>query len=483
MTTPPFPDIAPWPPTRHTPPLAEDFPSAFDSYADLFQHVWQRAFGYTLEAWQVQLIRAVLEIYPPGHPQAGRLRWRQAIISLGRQNGKTEIAAALGLWGLLMRAAPTVVGIASNADQARLVYRRTMEAIKGTPQLAARFKALTETRGIKTNDGGAYEIKAAKSAALQGIPVDVGLVDELHLLVRALWFDLVSGTGGRPNCIVVGITTAGDEDSELLLHLYELADAAMSDGDAARIGAWIWEAPEAARPDDDDTLGRYLALANPSVASGRQDLATWIEDVRSLPEPDAIRYRLNRFVKRTNTFIDVDSWNRLVTTDPFPTGVPFVISIDRTPDWGYATVATFAKTPDGLTYADVAASIVRPSLSQLADICTQLNAHYPATFAVDRYTLGDLGKELEQRGLPVTYSTHADTLNGSALFYAKIIRGQIVHPGHELLSRQIPRTIRKNVNEGFRISRSGSAEIDAVMSHVIGVYAAETLRDPGLPIA
>lgn len=119
--TQPFADIPPWPPTRYTPPLSPDFPSAFDGYISMIQYVWRTAFGFELEPWQVQLLRAVLEIYPPDHPLAGRLRWVQAVISLGRQNGKTELAAALGLWALLMRTAPTVVGIASSVDQAKLI--------------------------------------------------------------------------------------------------------------------------------------------------------------------------------------------------------------------------------------------------------------------------------------------------------------------------------------------------------------------------
>lgn len=98
MSAQPFADIAPWPPTRHTPPLSPDFKSAFDPYAKAFAIIWVCAFGYRLEEWQIQLIRAILEIFPEGHERAGQLRWQQAVVSLGRQNGKSEIAAALALW-------------------------------------------------------------------------------------------------------------------------------------------------------------------------------------------------------------------------------------------------------------------------------------------------------------------------------------------------------------------------------------------------
>ena len=110
--------------------------------------------------------------------------------------------------------------------------------------------------------------------------------------------------------------------------------------------------------------------------------------------------------------------------------------------------------------------------------CVALARHNPRTFAMDGYILRDLGKELEHRGLPVTIATQADVLNGSSLFYARVVQGKIRHPGHRLLSMQIPRTVRKDVNEGFRVSRKDSSiEIDAVMNHVLGVHFAETQRE------
>lgn len=479
----PFEDIPAWPPQRWTEPLSPEFPSAFDSYRDLFRLVWYIAFRYVLEHWQEELLRHVFELFPTDHERAGTLRWRQIIVTLGRQNGKTEIACAVALIVLLMKARPLLIGIASSVDQANLIYKRTMVIIKENPRLAARFAKLTQTRGIRTVDGGEYLLKANKSGALQGIPLDAGLVDELHLLLREVWDDLVNGLGGRPNSFVFGITTAGSDDSELLLSLYERGQAAIDDGGAARIAFYCWEATAAEVPDDDDELGRELARANPSVASGRTDLDTTITDVRAAPEPNAIRYRLNRFVGSVNAFISGAMWNACQTAEPFPAGVQPLFTIDRTPDWSYASVGVFAKMADGRTYCDLVASLVRPTIEQLADVASRLSKWNPSTFGVDGYALRDLGRALEDRGLPVTYGTQADALNGSALFYSKVQQRLIVHPGHALVSMQIPKAVRKDVGDGFRVSRADSVgQIDTVMNHVLGVHLVETQRDTGIQI-
>lgn len=467
--------IAPWPPARYSPPLTVDFPSVFGRYRLVFRIAWQEARGYQLEDWQEQLLEHITEI----NPATGRLRLRQALVSLARQSGKTEIAAALGLLFLLWKAAPYVVGIASSAEQARLVYDRTMRVIAANPDLAVMFEALTDTRGIRAKDGGRYEIKASKSAALQGLPIDLGLVDEVHLLRMALWSDLVSGTGGRPDCLVVGITTAGDDGSDLLKHLYKLAETGEG---GTTFGHFIWEAPESVVPEDDATLGEYLQAASPALAAGRVELATVLADVRALPESDIIRYRLNRFVSRSNVFIGAGAWSAAAwgEGETFPRDVRPVFAIDRTPQWEWASVVAAARVGD-VVWTQVVASIPQPTIESLTTVCIKLAKHSPLTYAMDGYQLRDLGLELKKRGLPVRIESQGVLMGASSLLYTKLAQGNVRHRGDPLLSVQIPRAVRKNVGEGYRISRADSSvEVDSVIATALAVHAADVEQSEGL---
>lgn len=475
--------VAAWPPRRYTPPLSEDFTAAVDPWLPLLRIVWLGAFGYVLEEWQETLLRHATEIYPEGHRRAGHLRFRQVVVSLGRQNGKSEIAAALGLWALLAFRAAYVVGIASSREQAALVYKRTLQAIQTNPALARRFQRMTDTRGIASKAGSLYELKAAKGAALQGIPVRLAVCDELHLLKPELWSALVAGTGARVDTLVAGITTAGDDDSTLLLDLYARGAVAIGDPDT-RLGFFVWEAPEARIPDDDDELLEYLAMANPSLASGRIDAEAMLSDVRSLPEADALRYRLNVFTKRSSSFVPAALWQGAArkVEETLPAGRP-VFTIDRTPDWGFASIVATVKDADGVVWTEMVASIVKPSLEQLVDICSRLNAHNPITFAADSYSLRPLLDELKRRGMPTFAATLGDITSASALFYSLLSRGRLRHADEPLLAHQIPRTVRKNVGDAFRVSRKDSGiEIDAVMATLLGSYVAETIREPSVQV-
>ena len=476
-------------PAIATQPLSEAFTSEADWLLPIVRVAWRSADDpdFDLDVWQSELIRRMLETYPPGHPREGELRFRQVVVSMGRQQGKSVIGAILGLWGLLRGPGQSIVGIASSAEQARILYDRTMLVIRRNPSLAERFAKLTDTRGIRAKDGGKYEIKAAKSSALQGIPINVGLCDELHLMPPALWSDMVNGTSSKRNGIVIGITTAGDENSELLKNLYEVGmKAAGGDPAFERFGFYVWEAPDAKVPDDEATLREYLLAANPALAAGRIDMDNVLSDVRAMPPTDVIRYRLNRFVAGSAQFITPLMWSKCAR--PFGEhltldGARPVFAVDRTPDWGHATIAVGVKRADGITDTEIVASMVKPSLEQLVAICTELSKHSPQAFLVDGYSLRDLGVELKKRGIPVSIATQGDVISASALAYSKIARQELRHSSDPLLSIQFPRTVRKNVGEAFRISRKDSSvEIDGVMATILAIYGAETRLEQSLQV-
>jgi phage terminase large subunit-like protein len=466
-------------PARHTPSLVDGFESSIDHLLPVIELAWSVANpGFKFDDWQVELMRRVTELLPNGE-----LRWRSCLISMGRQNGKSEIVGALGIWALMRKVGSYNVGVASTAEQARLVYDRVQRVIASNPALERRMSKLTETRGIKTLDGSRYEIKAANANTLQGIPVSVGIVDEVHLVNEKTWDALASGTGARPDTLLVGITTAGDENSELLNRLYKNADKAIA-GDLERFGAWIWEATEAIVPDDDDELIALLLEANPALQSGRIDPKLLLSDVRALPKDDIIRYRLNRFIQSgSKTFIPAELWQKCER--PFGAQLPqgeFVFAVDRTPDWEHASVAVAVKVDD-VIYTELVASINKPSLEQLIFICGQLMSHSPRAIIVDGYTLRDLYKELKVRGYPAETATLGDVVNASSMFYARLARKTLQHGGDPLLSIQIPRTVRKMVGEGFRVSRRDSAvEIDAVMATLLATFGADTLREQPLQV-
>lgn len=466
-----------WLPTTYTQPLAEDFISDGPLLREFCARFWATEDGkpFELDEWQAWFIDHALERYPADHPdpdKAGRLRYRQCVLSIGRQNGKSVLAAVFGLYGLLMhQLGPTVIGLASNADQANIIYRRVKYVIDSHPALNKRFKT-TGTRGISRLDKpGTYMVKPAKADALQGFATSLCLFDEVHICAPEMWQAMVKGTTAQDDGLVLGFTTAGDDNSTLLKSLYENGrKAAAGDPDLERFGFFCWEAPAGAAVDDPDAI----RAANPSVVVGRVPLQRLQDQVRTEPEHSARRYTLNQFVSAESAWLPMSLWQR--SAGEANEGRP-VFSIDRSPSWEYATI-TAAVKHEGTVSTEVVASLVNPTLDQLVDVCVRLAAHSPTTYVMDSYALKDLGHELKRRGLPVKVLSQGDVNNACSTAYALIASEKVKHANDPVVNVQMPFAVRKNVGDAWRISRqSSSTHIDAVMATVFGIYAADVAEE------
>lgn len=471
-----------WMPRVYTQPLQTPMVSdgpKLRKFAELF---WRTEDGkpLVLDDWQAWVIDAILERYPDDWPVEelrGRLRYRQVVIGIARQQGKSLIAGLLGLWGLLMHnEGAYVIGIASNADQATVVYNRVKHVIHGHQSLNRRFKA-TGTRGITRLDrAGWYKVKPAKADAIQGQVVTVGLADELHVMPEDLYDGMVLGARAQPDGIVIGISTAGDDNSVLAKRLWKQGHEAVADPHS-RFGFFLWTAPEGCAVDDPEAL----MDANPALVSGRLSLAAVQEDVRRMPEDAARRFILNQFVAAQSTWLPMTMWHR-AAGGPVPVTDGAVFTVDRTPSWEYATITATVKTEGGV-HTGVIASIRKPNPEWLLDLCIRLQKHNPNTYVMDGYTLGDLGRELQKRGMPVKVYRQSDVTNACATAYALIAQGKVTHQSDPLLSQQMPFAVKKNVGDAWRISRQASSQsIDGVMATVMGIHAAVTIEDTGIPI-
>ena len=484
--------VGDWHPARYTPTLSgtEDFSTDGDRLLRFVARHWSiaEAAVLTLDAWQEWLIRHVLETYPDDWPVRhlrGKLRYRQVVISMGRQNGKSLLASILAIYMLcLHKRGPRVIGLASIDRQAKIVYDRVRYAIGNSDALTREIKA-TGTRGItRRNGAGIYQTLPAKEDSAQGEPASGVIYDELHLGLAALW-DAMLLAMRASEALMVGITTAGDDDSLLLIRLYEEGEAAIEGADE-RFGFFCWEA------EDDELTESNVIRANPSIACGRvslevamSDAAKMLKDTRKGPDgltgPQRVkRYTLNRFIEgAADTALSVSAWRN--TTGDVDHGPSVVYGIERDPTWEYAAV-TASSLNEGRLHTELVASLVNPDHGLLLDVCKTLGRRggNPA-FALDSATLKELGKDLKALGYEAWVLGAAETQSAAAAAKSAIGRGLVVHPGDWLLRVQIPRARRRDVGDGWRISRTKSlGEIDGVLATVWGLYVAG-LRAPEEP--
>ena len=470
-----------WIPTHFTQPLSEDFISDGQKLINISEAIWKLPEKHNeilkLTDWQKWLIQHVLERYPDDHENpnlAGRLRYKQVCISMPRKNGKSLIGALFALYGMLLHEpAPEVISVAASSDQAKIVYRRLLHQTNTSPILKSLFSRSTEHRGLWTADGtGVYKVIASKASTAQGLHPSLVVFDELHVADSDVWTAMALGSGTRPDGIVIGITTAGDDTSELLKDLYKRgAQAVDGEPELERFGFFCWEAPIGCEVLDEDAVRR----SNPNLASGILSWESVKNELATMPEADARRYRLNQFVSSMNAWLPVGAWQQLPHGKP---SNPKIFAVDRTPGWDHASIVAACLEEGDKVSTELVASFNNTNIDELLQACIKLNK-YGAPFIVDSYINQDLAHALRQRGIRVHMASHKDLISASYNAYRRIMRKTLIHPKDEIVSLQMQRAVRKNVGESWKITRKDSGtDIDAAIATVLAIWFVDTQKAP-----
>ena len=461
-------------PARWTKPLSEDFESDADrllQVVDMAYRDMDNPNGVKLDEWQRWLLRAILERYPDNHADpnlAGRLRYRAVVCSIPRQSGKSLIGSILGLWGVAMRNGQTL-SLASNVEQAMVIYSRVLATIMSNDELKAMFKKTTERRGIVSADGlSRYDVRPAKESSLQGLRVDTVLADELHIWKKGMWTAVVQGTAASPDGIIIGITTAGDSSSETLIDLYKQGDRS-ANGDPAleRFGFFCWEAPEGSAVDAEAILA-----SNPAVECGRLPLDRIMTDLATIPEHEARRYRLNQFISGSS-----ESWLPAPVfyacqAQGIADIIGCVLAVDITAKLDHATVSAAKKVGDKVQ-TELVASLVNPTEGKIYDLLVDLYRRTKAiAIVVDGGRMPNLQKRLKQNTYPLWSLWSKEVAAAASTSFALFQQGHIEWNGSDqLLIAQVPRGVVRYSGENWFLSRRDSfGDIDAVTSTLMAVY-------------
>jgi len=471
--------MADWLPTHYTEALSDRTDG--DKLINIAQALWRLPEKndeiLTLTEWQKWLIRAVLERYPDDYEEpekAGRLRYKQVVISMPRKNGKSLLGALFALYGMLLHEpAPEVISVAASADQARIVYRRLKHQVDSSELLGHFFAKSTEHRGLWTKDEqGIYKVIAANAATAQGLHPSMVIFDELHVAKDDVWTAMALGSATRQDGMIIGITTAGDDTSELLKKLYENGSKAI-DGqeDMERFGFFCWEAPKGTALDDEESV----RMANPQLASGILSWEAVKNELATMPEVDARRYRLNQFVSSMNSWLPVGLWTQQ------PEGRPDnaqVFAVERTAGWEFCSIVAAELKDDGKIATELVASFSNTNIDEVMTACMNL-AKYGKPFIMDVNVLSDLAQGLKQKGCRVQTTSTKDLISASNNAYRRILRRELIHPRDEIVSLQMQRAVRKNSGESWRIARKDSGtDIDAAIATVLAVWYVETQQKP-----
>ena len=163
---------------------------------------------FILELWQKAAIAAIFGII---HKIDGTRKFQEVLLIVGRKNGKSTLAAAIGLYLMLAdgEAGPEVYACATKKDQAKIIWLEAKRMVRKSPSLLKRVKPLVGELVGDFNDSS-FKPLGSDSDTLDGLNVYGALLDEIHAWkTMALYDVIVDGTSSRDEPLIFITSTAG----------------------------------------------------------------------------------------------------------------------------------------------------------------------------------------------------------------------------------------------------------------------------------
>ena len=199
--------------------------------------------------------------------RTGRRRYREALLLVGRGNGKSTLLAGNACYGASKdgERGADVYLLANTRDQAGIIYREAQLQIQSSPALAPHFRSLRD--GIHYDaTNGLIQHRASDSRKLDGLNPHMAIFDELHEYRDYKLINVIRrGMAKRQQPLAIYISTMGTVLDGPLMDYYQLA-CNMLDGQlrpevADRLFALIYELDGGDSVDD----ASAWIKANPSM--------------------------------------------------------------------------------------------------------------------------------------------------------------------------------------------------------------------------
>ena len=267
--------------------------------------------AFTLAPWQRDdIIRPLFGTIDSG----GLRRYRTAYVEVGRKNGKSELAAGIALYCLLVdgEEGAEVYGAASDRDQATIVFHVAADMVRRSRYLSSLCKIVdSQKRIIVPSTGSVYRAIPADAAGSHGFNASAVIFDEVHAQPnRELWDVLTTATAAREQPLVFAITTAGYDRTSICWELHEYAERVLKGTvDDPTFFAYIRSLPE----DADWTDERLWEVANPAIDDfrSREELRVAVAQAKERPamENTVRRLYFSQWTSAETRWFNLGAWD------------------------------------------------------------------------------------------------------------------------------------------------------------------------------
>jgi phage terminase large subunit-like protein len=239
---------------------------------------------------------------------------------LPRKNGKSELAAAIALYGLLAdgETGAEVYSAAADKDQAGLVFGVAAQMLRNDPTLSeACYIVDSQKRIVHQQSASVYKAISAEAYSKHGFNASMVIYDELHAAPDRRLYDVLSTSmGARAQPLLLVISTAGFDRHSILWELYSHAKKVQENPaiDPTFLPI-LYEAPEGA----DWTSQKVWKKANPALGDFRslEEMQIVAARAKAIPAQENTfrRLYLNQWTEQASRWLALEAWDRCLVDD------------------------------------------------------------------------------------------------------------------------------------------------------------------------
>lgn len=176
-------------------------------FTKIFKHSLGKFAGkpFELLPWQEFVVANIYGFYNLD----GTRRYTQAYLEISRKNGKSSLAAILGLYALTEERQAQVICAANSRDQAKILLDCAQSYVRSIDKKQKYYKMFRSEIKFPMTDS-LLKIVSADTNKLDGLNCSTFVIDEAHAAKDGRMFDVLrSSQGMRENPLAICITTAG----------------------------------------------------------------------------------------------------------------------------------------------------------------------------------------------------------------------------------------------------------------------------------
>jgi phage terminase large subunit-like protein len=248
----------------------------------------------------------------------GRRRFRVAYIEQGKGNGKSPLAAGIGLLGTLAdgEARAEVYAAATKKDQAMVLFRDAVAMVDQSPALGRNLVKSGRNEKVWNlyhPGSGSFFRPISSDDSQSGPRPHIGLIDEVHEHKSNVMIEMMqAGFKSRRQPLVVMITNSGCDQTSVCWNYHEYArEVCFGEKLDDRFFAYVCGLDEGDDPFEDESC---WPKGNPLLGETIQleYLRDQVTAARGMPSKMSIVRRLNfcQWTESSNPLIPGEAWDR-----------------------------------------------------------------------------------------------------------------------------------------------------------------------------